>query len=311
MPIPPADVELTHAQVRRLLAAQHPDLARLPLVRVATGWDNVMYRLGADWAVRLPRRRSAVALLHHEVAHLPRLAPHLPVPVPAVVRTGQPGAGYPYPWVITRWFRGTSAARASAAHRDGYARQLARFFAALHRPAPADAPTNAVRGTALRLRRDDARRRLADFSISPYTAEVQGWWPGAVEVLDGLFDASAAAPEHAGPLLWLHGDPHPHNTVCHPAGVLAAIIDFGDITRGDPASDLGMVWLHFTASGRRDFADEYARAAGAAPDDALWLRARGWAVHYGLIASLHPPMEPLHAVGIHALTELLLGATAG
>ncbi len=94
---PPAEVEVDAALVRRLVAAQHPDLADLPVVEAASGWDNLMFRLGETLAVRLPRRRVAVALLETEQAWLPRLAPHLPLATPALLveinATGFIGAG--------------------------------------------------------------------------------------------------------------------------------------------------------------------------------------------------------------------------
>jgi aminoglycoside phosphotransferase (APT) family kinase protein len=47
-----------------------------------------MYRLGADMAVRLPRRAGAVTPMAKEHEWLPRLAPHLPLPVPLVRAKG-------------------------------------------------------------------------------------------------------------------------------------------------------------------------------------------------------------------------------
>lgn len=44
--IPSAEVDIDERLVRGLLRAQHPDLASLSLRQVATGWDNVTYRLG-------------------------------------------------------------------------------------------------------------------------------------------------------------------------------------------------------------------------------------------------------------------------
>ena len=49
------DVDIDEALVRTLLHNQHPDLAGLELREVAGGWDNRMWRLGEDLAVRLPR----------------------------------------------------------------------------------------------------------------------------------------------------------------------------------------------------------------------------------------------------------------
>ncbi len=46
--------------VRRLLASQFPEWADLPLSRLhPAGSDNVIYRLGENMSVRLPRREWA------------------------------------------------------------------------------------------------------------------------------------------------------------------------------------------------------------------------------------------------------------
>ena len=53
---PAADVDVSVDLVRALLRDQHPDLADLSLRVVASGWDNVVLRLGDRLAVRVPRR---------------------------------------------------------------------------------------------------------------------------------------------------------------------------------------------------------------------------------------------------------------
>ncbi|BAS17823.1 hypothetical protein AHiyo8_61260 [Arthrobacter sp. Hiyo8] len=55
--MPQAELDITAGLVRSLLEDQLPGLADLPLELVANGWDNVMYRLGKEWAVRLPAGR--------------------------------------------------------------------------------------------------------------------------------------------------------------------------------------------------------------------------------------------------------------
>ena len=47
-------MELTAELVRALLRDQQPDLADRPLTFGARGWDNQLWRLGDDLAVRLP-----------------------------------------------------------------------------------------------------------------------------------------------------------------------------------------------------------------------------------------------------------------
>ncbi|GAA3701002.1 hypothetical protein GCM10022377_13070 [Zhihengliuella alba] len=232
------------------------------------------------------------------------------------------------------WLPGTSAALLPPGERDAYAAELAAFLAALHRPAPAEAPANPFRGVPLTARREAVEARLAEVRGGALPPEAHAILPpGSAEALREVFEAAAAAPVHTGPALWLHGDPHPHNVVVEPEyaddpgnpddpdgvrpgavdgrrsrGVrLAAVVDFGDLTAGDPASDLGVAWMHFTGAGRARFRAA-AQAGGAAYDDAVWRRGRGWAVAYGLIAALHPPAEPLHAVGLHTLAGLLAAA---
>ena len=85
--MPAAEVDVDVDLVRRLLTSQHPDLADVPIELVTNGWDNVMFRLGDDLAVRVPRRASAVPLIEAEQQWLARFAPSLPVPVPAPVRS--------------------------------------------------------------------------------------------------------------------------------------------------------------------------------------------------------------------------------
>jgi aminoglycoside phosphotransferase (APT) family kinase protein len=104
--MPAAEVSVSPGLVRRLLAAQQPDLARLPIEVMANGWDNLMCRLGGELAVRLPRRAVAAELVVHEQRWLPVLAPRLPLPVPVPVRIGRPALGYPWPWSVVPFLPG-------------------------------------------------------------------------------------------------------------------------------------------------------------------------------------------------------------
>jgi aminoglycoside phosphotransferase (APT) family kinase protein len=111
----------------------------------ARGWDNQLWRLGSDLAVRLPwATQSADALLRKEHAWLPVLAPRLPLPVPVPQRLGEPSARFPRPWIVTTWVPGEPADRATRGAEAAGA--LAAFLTALHQPAPA----GGARGTGQR-----------------------------------------------------------------------------------------------------------------------------------------------------------------
>ena len=96
--MPAAEVDIDERLVRRLLGDQHPDLAHLPLSLVANGWDNVIFRLGPDMTVRLPRRQLAAELVVNEQRWLPELAPRLSIPIPTPLRIGLPHDVFPWHW---------------------------------------------------------------------------------------------------------------------------------------------------------------------------------------------------------------------
>lgn len=277
---PAADLDITVADVERLLRAQHPELLG-PLERVAHGWDNDVFHLGDHLAVRLPRREPAAQLVEHEQRWLPELAPRLPVRIPVPVAVGRPDEHYPWAWSVVPWFDGRRGLDVDPRERDALAVALAAVLRALHAPAPPDAPYNPYRGVPMRERDEVVRDRLA----------------GAPELLPA-WEAGLAAAPWAGPPLWLHGDLHPGNVVVRD-GELAALIDFGDLCAGDPASDLSVAWLAFTATGRSAFraalADRY--------DDADWTRARGWAAALALI-SVGSPDPGFRAMASHARAQL-------
>ncbi len=157
--MPAADIDVTEQLGRRLLTQQFPDLAGLPLRLAANGWDNAIFRLGSNLAVRLPRREAAAHLIEHEQRWLPQLTRGLAVPSPTPVRCGTPSAVFPWPWSVTPWIQGTTAAAQRLSARRAWAAELARFVDRFQQPAPADAPANPVRGVPLRRRNEQVRRR--------------------------------------------------------------------------------------------------------------------------------------------------------
>jgi hypothetical protein len=106
----------------------------LGLREVAGGWDNRMWRLGEELAVRLPRTPRAPSLLRTEQQWLPYLAPSLPLPVPNPVRAGEPSARFPKPWTVARWVDGEPADHTPISSPKA-AGTLAGFLRALHHPA--------------------------------------------------------------------------------------------------------------------------------------------------------------------------------
>jgi len=276
---PQSEVEITPELARALLRDQHPDLAELPIAHAEDGWDNVMLRLGEDLALRMPRRMAGAALMLTEQAWLPVVAPGLPLPAPIPLRTGLPGHGYPYRWSVVPWFDGTPADLAPPGADEGEAQ--AAFLAALHRPAPDDAPTNRYRGVPLAERAEAFEAQFAE-------AERRGGGLGVH--VRRLWTEALAAPIDA-PRTWFHGDLHGRNVLVKDAR-FAAVIDWGDMAAGDAACDLAAVWMLLPDPGAR-------RRAMAAYDAsvATWSRARGWAAMMSMLLTItdNPRMPAMGA----------------
>lgn len=300
--MPEAEVQPTAAQVRRLLEAQLPrelrELLDRPVVPVAQGWDNALFRLGPAHAARLPVRRAAVPCLLHEVrwtaeAGAPLAA--LGIAVPRPVFRGRPGAGYPWPWAVVRWVEGDAVATLPVARRGRLAEDLARALTAVHRPAPGAAPRRPHRGVLL-----GDRLRTAPPSW-PDVAAVLG--PRQAERLRGVVHDGLRAASWSRPPVWLHGDPHPWNLV-HRGGRLAGLIDFGDVCAGDPASDLAGAWLAFDADQRTAFRT-VVDGTGRYDDD-VWRRAAAWAALYAAALVAAPGSGPdFRAVVRHTVAQLV------
>ncbi|WP_446040171.1 aminoglycoside phosphotransferase family protein [Streptomyces sp. SID1121] len=284
------EADIDASLVRRLLAAQFPQWADLPVVRVDNGTSNAMYRLGDTMVVRLPRREAAAADVDREHRWLPRIAPSLPFAVPVPLGKGRPAADYPWAWSVYWWLEGETPTAGGVDRTGLFARDLAEFVRALRRIDPTDGPPS-YRSEHLAAR-DTATR-------------------AAIGELHGIVDARAAtavweaalrAPEWRDAPVWIHADLQPGN-VLTVRGRLSAVIDFGCTGLGDPAVDLLPAWYLLGGAARDVF------RTSVEADDASWARGRGWALSVALMeVSYYRHSDPvMHAVGQHVIGEVLAG----
>lgn len=254
------EVDTDPSLVQRLIARQFPEWGALPVEPVLPrGTDNANYRLGRELLVRLPRRAVNVKPLAKEVEWLPRLAPRLPLEVPLPVATGEPDAGFPFPWAVVTWLDGETATLDAIADPHRTAAELAAFVTALRSTETASAPPGLRRGPLGRL---DGSTRTAMRALG------DRYDVGAM--LDVWEDALAAPPWEGRPT-WCHCDLDLRNLLFS-RGRLAAVLDFGGAGIGDPACDAASAWKVLPADARPDFWS----ALGA--DEPTLVRARGWLV---------------------------------
>ncbi len=274
----PINAELVRALVRRAM----PDHAEAPVRRLpSSGSTNALFRLGDDLLVRLPRQPGGSATIAKEGTWLPLLGPQLPVSVPDIVAMFEPDDDYPERWSVVRWIEGEHPQVVSPdtpvdPGRQNLARDLVAVLRSLEQ---AEVPKEAVsspdlhwyRGDPL-ARMDETTRRniercrcLRDFGFDLDAAE--RIWDEAMKL--------PGAVERATPR-WYHGDLAAENLLLR-HGALAAVLDFGGLSVGDPTVDLVVAWEILDAPSRELFR----RQLGV--DDATWLRGRAWALSITLM----------------------------
>ena len=259
------EVRATEHQVRRLLADQMPQWLGLELHQLTNeGTDHVLFRLGDELLVRMPKIDWAVEQADNDARWLATLAPHLPVPIPSPIAVGEPGEGFPWRWTVVPWIDGSTPGPLDRS-QPALARDVADFARALHAIDPNGGPLKSGRSRGAPLPPNDD---LAQDTLKTLAAFHDGF--DLHDAAKAWADARDTPPWDASPV-WIHGDLQPGNLIVRD-GRLASVIDFGGLGVGDPAPDVAAAFWTFSGDARRAYRD----AIGC--DEATWRRARGWAL---------------------------------
>lgn len=276
------ELEIDSSLVRQLIDSQFPEYAALSLSRLGeSGSTNVLFRLGDDLLVRLPRQPGGTSSIDKEHRWLSEIGRCLPVAVPEVVALGEPGFDFSERWSIVRWLEGElpracSEIDSPKADLSLLATDLADVILALRRidvsdAVRADPRLRAYRGGSLSEFDGWARRlieqckAIKDLDID-LDAASQIW-------ADALHLPGAAEPE---PDSWYHGDLVSENLLVD-NNRLTSVLDFGGLGVGDPTIDLHGAWELFDRPARDVF------RARLGIDDPEWLRGRAWALMIALM----------------------------
>jgi aminoglycoside phosphotransferase (APT) family kinase protein len=263
------EVAVDLALATRLVSSQFPEWSDLPIRPVRSGGtDNAVFRLGDDLVLRIPITPAADGRLEQEHAWLPHVGPHLPLAVPEPVARGVAAGGMPWGWSVYQWIEGSPASPERLGDPTRAAEMIGDFVRAMHAIDPTNGPVaGSGRGVPLAMR-DVATRR----AIEECGPEIEA--PASIEV----WESAVRAPVWDRPAVWIHGDLWETNVLLDAAGSVAAVIDFGCLGIGDPATDLTVAWNLFDGPGRRVFRDR------TGVDAATWERGRGWALSFAVIA---------------------------
>ena len=248
MPEWEAELTVDEALARRLIASQFPELELRSVRALGEGWDTTVWRVDDDWVFRFPRREMVIPGLLKEVAELPRLAPLLPLPIPAPTYIGEPSSEYRWPFYGAPFLPGREPADAGLSddRRAALGRPLGEFLRALHgAELSADLPIDPVRRADMTLRVPMTIKRLAEL-------EQLGLWQAPREAHEVIEAAADLGPPE--PSAIVHGDLHlRHLLVDDDAGAAAAVIDWIDLSYNSPGVDLVLDWVLASAGRPRAF----------------------------------------------------------
>ncbi|WP_454295110.1 aminoglycoside phosphotransferase family protein [Salana multivorans] len=249
---------------RRLVAAQFPQWASLPMSAVAgAGTVNAIFRIGESLSARFPLQGTDAAGVHAaleaEGSGLRELGECIPFDTPKQVAIGEPGEGYPLPWSVQTWVTGDVATPTGLARSCKLAEDVAELITALRtQPTRGRHVSGSGRGGDLRNHAAwvehclDQSERLLD------TTPLRALWADLVDL------------PRAGDDVMSHGDLIPFNLVVRESR-LVGVLDPG-FGQADPALDLVAAWHLFDAPAR----DVLRARLGC--DDVEWARGAAWAL---------------------------------
>lgn len=280
-------IHIDTSLVHRLIAEQFPQWKDLTITAVEPGgWDNKTFRLGDSMLIRLPSAECYADKVTKEQEWLPKLAPHLSLPIPKPLSMGHPTDEYPWNWSIYQWIEGETVSPEHINDLCEFATSLALFLTDLHKidttnGIPAGAQ-NFHRGGLLKVYDEQTRTTISAIHDKKYADGLTAVWNAA---LASIWNK---------PPVWVHGDVAVGNLLVD-KGKLCAVIDFGGMGIGDPACDLVMAWTFFDTESRDAFKQSLQL------DNDTWARARGWTLWKALCA----PAPGTEAKSAHIISEVI------
>lgn len=267
--------------VRTLVDNEYPEYSSLSLRPFgASGSSNILFRLGDNLVVRLPRQPDGSKAIQKEFRWLPALADQLPVAVPKLVALGSPTNVYEQYWSIAVWVPGElppAYQPDDAIDPDNIlmANDLADFILALRN---IEVPQAAVHDKSLRWYRG---RPLMEFDpwmkkTIEQCRSIKGldlYIDVDLDLIASIWTQSLALPGATAVTTdsWYHADLVAENLLTT-NGRLSGVLDFGCLSIGDPTIDLHGAWEIFNPDAREAFRTRLNIS------DAEWLRGRAWAL---------------------------------
>ena len=236
----------------RMIESEVPELVVRSVILLGEGWTGTAYRVNDELVFKFPKRAAEWDELDREIAFPAYARPFIPLPVADHLYQIRNSSGAPHGYAVYRSLPGNAldVDSLSDAERAAVAKALARFLRALHdmKAGPDITPI---------LREDDERAvaeqyyRDAQESVAPNLTVDQR------RRLDDLFsnhlDDSANFPTASR---IIHADLSADRVLCEGEKV-TGILDWGDVSLGDPDYDFSYLYWGLGEAFVRDIALEY------------------------------------------------------
>jgi aminoglycoside phosphotransferase (APT) family kinase protein len=291
----PGQLTVTVATVRALVAEQFPEWRELPVLAVRSeGTDNALFRLGEELVARFPLVAAEVDATRRALEAEARAAGELlgrtGFATPEPIALGEPGAGYPLPWSVQTWVRGTPATVGDPGGSHAFAGDLAAFIRALR----------SIETGGRTFRGDGRGGQLRDHDEWMHTCFERSEGLLDIAPLRRLWAELRELPRGPTPDVMNHGDLIPGNVLVAD-GRLVGVIDVGGLGPADPALDLVAAW-HLLEAGPRQTLREELEC-----DDLEWARGGAWAFQQamGLVWYYAESNPSMSLMGRRTLRRLL------
>ncbi len=230
------DTSLVHS----ILTESFPSLEVAEIVALGEGWHIDAFAVNEEYVFRFPKTEEAVVHLRKEICMLPKLRSALPLAIPDFTFVGKPSQSFPRPFVGYKMIDGEiltkeSFASLSDAAKKSIAKQVADFVMAMHSFPSPEAKKCGIETLDARDDYTEFLREIREKALPKLSGAEQ-------EEVVCLFEWFLEEEKNFAyePILR-----HADLGLCHllsDGQKLIGVIDFGDMTIGDPEYELHFLY---------------------------------------------------------------------
>ncbi|MGE7594167.1 phosphotransferase [Peribacillus frigoritolerans] len=239
----------------KLIMLQFPEIELNEIKQLGEGFDNTVIQINGQFVFRFPRRPIAVTLIQVENQLLPSIAGTFPLAIPEPIFFGKPSTLYPYPFTGYKMVKGHLPVEGTKENKIESAKRFARFLKVLHSFPVEKAMRLGVQPDGMM--RLDVPYRKKSLMENVSNLIKLGYFEQAHAVKDFVETLGEGELDVQHPISLVHGDIHIRNVLLDDEGVLAGVIDWGDVHIGNPAIDFSFLYSYFPKEVRSAFFEIY------------------------------------------------------